>query len=265
MKGDNVLDLNAVDLGDLVQALEDHSHEHSWWLDRSTGEIVLWNEWAEEQGEEDPETRGLLPIEPVLSGEGYADMEDFIAQVRDPRARDLLERAIEGRGAFRRFKDALLEFPELRQAWFAFHDARMTRRALDWLVDERLVDPHEAEREKPQDPALSEVVGSFDHLEIARAVAEDLRDLYGVRLRKVLLFGSWARGDAHAESDIDLLVVLDHVSSTWGEQQLMDDLLWRHSYENDTVVSALPVAEAELGRGDRPVLVRAKAEGREVA
>lgn len=264
MKGDNVLDLKAVDLGDLVQALEDHSDEHSWWLDRSTGEIVLWSDWAEEQGEEDPETRGLLPIEPILSGEGYADMEDFIAQVRDPRARDLLERAIEGRGAFRRFKDTLFEFPELRKAWFAFHEARMTQRALDWLVYERLVDPEDAEREKPGDPELPELAGPFDHLAIARGVAEDLRGLYGDRLRKVLLFGSWARGDAHPESDIDLLVVLDQVPSTWDEQQRMDEILWRHSFENDTVVSALPVAEADLRRRSRAVLIRAQAEGLEV-
>jgi hypothetical protein len=264
MKGDNVLDLKAVDLADLAQALEDHSYDHSWWLDRRTGEIVLWSDWFEEQGEEDPETRGLLPIEPILSHEGYADMQDFIALVRDPGARHLLERAIEGRGAFRRFKDALFDFPELRQAWFAFHDARMARRALDWLVAERLVDPQEAERERPADPELPELGGSFDPLAIAHAVAEDLRALYGDRLRRVLLFGSWARGDAHPESDIDLLVVLDDISSTWGEQQRMDGILWRHSYENDTVVSALPVAEAELRRGRRPVLIRAQAEGLEV-
>jgi Uncharacterised protein family (UPF0158)/Nucleotidyltransferase domain len=259
-----VLDLKAIDLGDLMEALEDHSYEHSWWLDRSTGEIVLWSDWTAEQGEEDPEARGLLPIEPILSGEGYADIQDFVAQVRDPRARDLLERAIEGRGAFRRFKDTLFEFPELRQAWFAFHDARMTQRALDWLVGEGLVDPDEAERERPADPELPELTGPFDHWAIARGVAEDLRGLYGNRLRKVILFGSWARGDAHPESDIDLLVVLDRVQSTWDEQQRMDEILWRHSLENETVVSALPVAEADMRSDSRPVLIRAQAEGLEV-
>jgi hypothetical protein len=33
MKRDNVLDLEAVNLSDLANALEDHSHEHSWWPD----------------------------------------------------------------------------------------------------------------------------------------------------------------------------------------------------------------------------------------
>ena len=32
---------------------------------------------------------------------------------------------------------------------------------------------------------------------------------FGARLREVVLFGSWARGDAHEESDVDVLVVVD--------------------------------------------------------
>jgi predicted nucleotidyltransferase len=34
-------------------------------------------------------------------------------------------------------------------------------------------------------------------MRVARAVARDLRQLYGERLRDVVLLGSWARGDAH--------------------------------------------------------------------
>src|SRR5919106_5133277 len=49
MKGDNVLDLESVDLGDLANALEDHSFDHSWWLDPETGEIVLWSDYSREQ------------------------------------------------------------------------------------------------------------------------------------------------------------------------------------------------------------------------
>jgi predicted nucleotidyltransferase len=80
----------------------------------------------------------------------------------------------------------------------------------------------------------------------------------------VLLFGSWARGDAHPESDIDLLVVLDRIDSVWDELRRMDDLLWRHSFGNDTVITALPVAETEAGKPGKPVLIRALAEGRPV-
>jgi hypothetical protein len=173
-----VLDLHKVDLGDLVEALEDHSYDHSWWFDPQTGEVVLWSEYVQEQGEPDPETRGLRAIDPIPSREGYEDMQDFIERVRSPQARDLLERAIAGRGAFRRFKDTLLDFPELREAWFRFHDARVERRAIRWLADEGLVDEAAAEqaiagRADPEPPELS---GPLDPHQIARDAAKDLRE-----------------------------------------------------------------------------------------
>ena len=56
-------------------------------------------------------------------------MAEFVAAVHHRRAADLLDRAISGRGAFRRFKDTLFEFPELRDTWFRFRDARARRRA----------------------------------------------------------------------------------------------------------------------------------------
>ncbi len=258
-----MLDLTKIDLADLAQALVDHSYEHRWWLDPETGEVVLWGVDSEEQGEPEPDLRGLRRIEPIPSREGYEEMQDFIGRVRDPRARGLLERAIAGRGAFRRFKDTLLELPELREAWFRFHDAGLERRAIRWLVDEGLVDAATAERALAQrpEPELPELGSALDPHQVARDVARDLRRVYGDRLRSVLLFGSWARGDAHPESDIDLLVVLDRVESVWDELRRMDPVLWRHSFDNDTVVTALPVSSADLAERRRPVLVRAQAEG----
>ena len=261
-----MLDLDTLDLSLICEALEDHSPDHAWWFDPSSGDVEpRFESWSEED-DEDPESRGLLLIEPTYSDESYRDLEDFIARVRDPRARDLLERAIGGRGAFRRFKDTLLEFPELREAWFKFHDARMERRALEWLSSKGLVDHATAERAilERQDPELAELSGPFDPYEVAQQAAEDLRGLYGDRLRQVILFGSWARGDAHPESDIDLLVVLDDVDSVWEELRRMDPILWRRSFENDTVISVTPVAEADLKRTSVPVLIRAKTEGQKV-
>jgi Uncharacterised protein family (UPF0158)/Nucleotidyltransferase domain len=266
-----MLDLDRVDLRSLAEALEDHSPETVWWFDPQTGETepfltdrasVGLDEW-----EDDPLDRGLIRIEPIASREAYGDMEDFIGRVRDPRTRDLLERAIAGRGAFRRFKDTLLDFQELREVWFTFHDARMERRAIQWLADQGLLERGVVEREvlAREDPQFPELASGFDPVEVATAVAGDLRALYGGRLRRVLLFGSWARGDAHPESDIDLLVVLDRVESPWEELRRMDEILWRHSYQHDAVISAVPVGEHELREAARPLLIRAQAEGRAVA
>lgn len=55
-----------------------------------------------------------------------------------------------------------------------------------------------------------------------------LADLYGDRLTAVYLFGSYARNEADAESDVDVLIVLDRVDDYSGEidrtSQLISDL-----------------------------------------
>lgn len=255
-----MLDLDQVDLGMLCSALEDHSWSMTWWFDARTGESIPKSEdipWGE-LGVDDPE--GLIAIEPEPSSEGYRDMEEFIERVSDPRARDLLARAIEGRGAFRRFKDTLYAFGDLQSAWYEFRDARAERRALAWLGARRLVDAERAEAaiEARPDPDSPLLAGEFDGRAVAAQVAADLRNLFGTRLRKVLLFGSWARGNADRDSDIDLLVVLDRIESPWEESERMSEVLGRHSLESDTVVSAIPIAERELETPTHPFLLEAR-------
>ncbi|MBK8027180.1 MAG: hypothetical protein IPK19_38775 [Chloroflexi bacterium] len=53
--------------------------------------------------------------------------------MEDAHVRELLETAIQGKGAFRRFKDALVRHPEIEQRWFAFRDARVQARMIDWF------------------------------------------------------------------------------------------------------------------------------------
>jgi hypothetical protein len=68
-------------------------------------------------------------------------MADFADQISDEQAGRRLARAIQGKGAFRRFKAELhAEYPHLLPAWYAFRDARATRRAVEWLADNSLVD-----------------------------------------------------------------------------------------------------------------------------
>lgn len=259
-----MLELDQVDLGDLADALEDHSGSHSWWLDPHSGALELWSDDSLESQGDHPLDRGWVWIEPIESQHAYADMVEFIDAVVDPRTRDLLMRAVEGRGAFRRFKDTLLEFPDLREMWFEFHAVRMEHRAIEWLLGEGLVDEMEAKRAVAARPD-PELPRGRDPRAIARAVADDLATLYGQRLRDVRLYGSWARGDAHPESDIDLLIVLDAISSRWSERSRIADVLWKHSFENDVVVSAQPVSEEELRERKSPFLARIGAEATTLA
>jgi Uncharacterised protein family (UPF0158) len=74
-------------------------------------------------------------------------MVDFAEAVSDEPARRRLFQALEGRGAFGLFKDELRdEYPHLLDAWYAFRDARAKRRAVEWLVDNDLIDDSAAAR-----------------------------------------------------------------------------------------------------------------------
>jgi predicted nucleotidyltransferase len=255
-----MLDLETMDIAGLCSALDDNSYESSWWLDPRTGEVRCHHSDAEDESVDDLDEAGLVLIEPIGSHQAYRDMEMFIAQVPDRRAADLLDRAIAGRGAFRRFKDTLFEFPELRERWFAYHDARMRQRALQWLADEGLISPDVAERHRGEHPEPVVGAGLIDVDRLVRDVTDDLRVLYGDRLAQVLVFGSQARGDAGSDSDVDLLIVLADLANAWEELRRMDEVLWRHTESSGITVSALPVSLADFRRPTSPVLIRAKAE-----
>lgn len=259
-----MLDLSIVDVGMLAMALEDHSSEGSWWIDANTGEVWYWRPDDDEDPEFDPDEReDARVIDPLPSSEGYGDMEDFIARVPDRRAAAVLERAIAGRGAFRRFKDTLFEFPELREAWFRFSDTRMRGRAIGFLVDEGLVDEENAccALAELADPPVGDGPRVSDAREVAAEVAADLRLLYGARLVDVVLYGSQARGDAQPESDVDLAVILHDVSSPWEELRHMDDVLWRHTLASGLTISATPISRAAWVDSRRPLVRTAKADG----
>lgn len=147
-----MLNLKDVDLGELAMALQDQeTYMHRWLINPATGELVFWTEDTGIDGENpielDEIEDDLVAVEPLPSYVWYQDMEDFAEGISDDRAGRRLARAIQGRGAFRRFKDELhAEYPELLPAWYAFRDARAMRRAVDWLADSSLVDDDEAQR-----------------------------------------------------------------------------------------------------------------------
>ncbi|HVX30448.1 MAG TPA: UPF0158 family protein [Nitrolancea sp.] len=80
--------------------------------------------------------RRYLAVPEADTRADYRDMEDFIESVADEQLRQQLERAIDGPGAFRRFRNEISELDDERTRWFAFRDARRRERILRWLADE---------------------------------------------------------------------------------------------------------------------------------
>ncbi|MCG2620878.1 UPF0158 family protein [Arthrobacter sp. I2-34] len=142
-----MLSLNEIDMDMLTTAMENHGYDFRWWLDPQTGQLDMAGDSVDDAlSEEELEERGAIFVEPVESHEGCADMEDFIDGLEDQRAREALLAAINRSRPFRHFKDTLYDFPELQDQWYAFHEARMRRRAIEWLVYVGVVDEQEAQR-----------------------------------------------------------------------------------------------------------------------
>jgi hypothetical protein len=130
-----------VDLEALADVLAEGLGAEPGLLDLATGEV--WPAVALEYAREiydpnaPPEPDGVRSVEvaPEGSDESYRDMRDFIRHVQEPRLADRLSRAIEGRGAFRRFRDALDDSPDDMTRWQAFSGDRQIGRARSWLAD----------------------------------------------------------------------------------------------------------------------------------
>ena len=148
--GGRMLDLSRLDLEEIATALADQTdYEHRWLINPQTGEIVFWTTDGGIDGHTpvDLDDLDLVGIEPLPSYVWYQDMADFAERISDAAASRRLARAIQGPGAFRRFKNELHdEYPQLLPAWYAFRDVRARRRAVEWLVDNSLVDDQTGER-----------------------------------------------------------------------------------------------------------------------
>ena len=88
-----------------------------------------------------------------------------------------------------------------------------------------------------------------------------LSRIYGDRLKKVILYGSWARGDATDDSDIDLLVVLEGDVSPGREIERMIDAVTDVLLDHSELVSVYPVSEDDYERVNSPLLMNARREG----
>jgi hypothetical protein len=136
-----------VDWDSLELALTSHPDETANYFDLRTGEVQIDYLYPLSDIEDAP-SKGdieaglaaghLIPVQPLPSSVEYGWMAAFADSVLDPRLQELLQVALNGRGAFRRFKDVLGAYPEERKRWFAFRDGRLRETMLEWLADHDL-------------------------------------------------------------------------------------------------------------------------------
>jgi uncharacterized protein len=91
--------------------------------------------------------------------------------------------------------------------------------------------------------------------QILQSVRQDLDQLYGERLVSLVLFGSQAKQEAHADSDIDILVVLKNDVDSWAENKRTGDGIAKLCLEHSVVISCVFVSETEF-RSQQTALLR---------
>lgn len=96
---------------------------------------------------------------------------------------------------------------------------------------------------------------------VAEEAVSRLKAAYGARLRQVVLFGSWVRGEAHEESDVDLIVVLDHIANRGHERDRLVEILYDLEVDSRRAIEAFPVGDADVRSGDRPFVAAALRDG----
>jgi predicted nucleotidyltransferase len=79
--------------------------------------------------------------------------------------------------------------------------------------------------------------------QIAKEYKAVLHELYGNELAELVLFGSYARGDQHEESDVDFAIVLNNPDTrTAGELVKTSPIASRLSLKYGLMISSLPVS-----------------------
>jgi hypothetical protein len=149
-----------VDIGELASTMEIYDEfDSATFFDTETGEIVsIPNELmtAVESGDEKAleelpdwekdvietaenivrdESGRYVDIPKKPSYEAYDLMVEFARSVTNRHLREKFEIALDGKGAFSRFKKVISDYPEEEKRWFAFKDKRMRHEVIEWLND----------------------------------------------------------------------------------------------------------------------------------
>ena len=87
-----------------------------------------------------------------------------------------------------------------------------------------------------------------------------LGELYGDRIERVVLYGSRARGDAHAESDYDVAIFLRDFSDRWREIDRIIPIVADIMYDDEVFIHAMPYATGAYSERT-PLMAEIRREG----
>ncbi len=139
---------------DVVNEMDGLMDEHQAFLNRRTGELITlsseelsaaedevdiseypdWQQEIIEKAKEVIDDDDFLPLPSKFDIHEYRIMEEFCSSVRDQGMKEDLLDKIRGRGAFRRFKDAIYSFG-IEEPWYQFRREALEEIAIEWLEE----------------------------------------------------------------------------------------------------------------------------------
>lgn len=163
-----------IDFDEIQKAMEDTVRDaFDYFLDRETGEVIILSEdiinraqsLLEEDFDEDlssyeevifdrehdipdwmedevelaldiflDEGERYVRIPERSAHRGFAAMRSFAESVQDQQLKEQLLIHLDGRGVFRKFKDALEPYPKERKAWYRHNAGQSKKEIEDWLL-----------------------------------------------------------------------------------------------------------------------------------
>lgn len=85
--------------------------------------------------------------------------------------------------------------------------------------------------------------------------------MYGEKIRRVILYGSYVRGEAARGSDIDVLVLVDESLNPFEVRESLSDLLFDILLEEGELISVIAVSEDFFENYNSPFMLNVKKEG----
>lgn len=97
--------------------------------------------------------------------------------------------------------------------------------------------------------------------DILQELKDGLQKRYGSKLKSILLFGSYARGEQRGDSDIDIAVILEDFSHACAEIERTGDIVSSLSLKFDTLISLVPIKEKDWRKRKTSLISNIKRDG----
>ena len=96
--------------------------------------------------------------------------------------------------------------------------------------------------------------------QILKEFRESVAKIYGKRLKNIILYGSYARGEVTEDSDIDLAVVLEGDVAAGKEIDRLIDVITEINLSYRVLLSVYPVSEKDYSTVNSPLLLNLRRE-----